>query len=47
MDRVNTCFFLDRQDSDDLKKRAIDERKSVQEILVGLVRGYLAKQAGE
>lgn len=47
MERVNTCFFLDRKESNELRKRAIDEGKSMQEILIELVRGYLAKEADQ
>ena len=45
MAKVNTCFLLDRKDSNELRKRAIDEGKSMQEILIGLVRDYLAKES--
>jgi hypothetical protein len=45
MDRVNTCFLLEREDSNDLRKRAIDEGKSMQEILTGPVRDYLARES--
>ena len=38
---VNTCFFLPLDVSADLKRAAIDEEMTVQDLLTGLVLSYL------